>query len=76
MKINRVLRQITSQIYKNRPAMQEQLRTNYRIERVNGGLLCDLWFLTSGCIHDRQGGCVIVQLRKTRKNRRLEKDRV
>ena len=33
MKINRVLRQITSQIYKNRPAMQEQLRTNYRIER-------------------------------------------
>ena len=59
MKINRVLRQITSQIYKNRPAMQEQLRTNYRIERVNSGLLCDLWFLTSGCIHDRQGGCVM-----------------
>lgn len=59
MNTNHVLRQITYEIYKQRPVMPERLRTNYRIERANGGLLCDLWFLTVGCIHDAQGGCVM-----------------
>ena len=47
MNTNNVLRQITYEIYKQRPVMPEKMRTNYRIERANGGLLCDLWFLTS-----------------------------
>ena len=55
MNTNNVLRQITYEIYEQRPVMPEKLRTNYRIERANGGLLCDLWFLTVGCIHDTQG---------------------
>ena len=59
MNTNNVLRQITYEIYKQRPVMPEKMRTNYRIERANGGLLCDLWFLTVGCIHDAQGGCVM-----------------
>ena len=59
MNTNNVLRQITYEIYKQRPIMPEKMRTNYRIERANGGLLCDLWFLTVGCIHDAQGGCVM-----------------
>ena len=59
MNTNNVLRQITYEIYKQRPVMPERMRTNYRIERANGGLLCDLWFLTIGCIHDAQGGRVM-----------------
>lgn len=39
--------------------MPENMRTHYRIERANGGLLCDLWFLTKGCIHDAGGGCTM-----------------
>lgn len=39
--------------------MPPKMRTHYRIERANGGLLCDLWFLTRGCIHDAQGGCTM-----------------
>lgn len=39
--------------------MPSKMRTHYRIERANGGLLCDLWFLTRGCIHDAQGGCTM-----------------
>ena len=59
MNVNNVLRQITYEIYRQRPVVSEKMRTNYRIERANGGLLCDLWFLTVGCVHDAQGGCVM-----------------
>ena len=59
MNSNKVLRQITYEIYKSRPAIPAKMRTNYRIERVNGGFLCDLWFLTQGCRHDAAGGCVM-----------------
>ncbi len=54
---NVVLRYMAHQIYQKRPVMPTRFRTNYRIERVNGGLLCDLWFLTGGCVHDARGGC-------------------
>ncbi len=59
MKANEALRQMTARVYAQRPAVNENLCTNYRIERVNGGYLCDLWFLTTGCRHDMQGGCVM-----------------
>lgn len=59
MNVNKVLRQIAYNIYQKRPVIRSEMRTNYRIERANGGLLCDLWFLTTGCIHDAQGGCVM-----------------
>ena len=56
---NEVLKQITCRIYRERPVISSNMRTNYRIERVCGDLLCDLWFLTTGCRHDAQGGCVM-----------------
>lgn len=59
MNNNKILKRITYDIYKSRPPMPVKMRTNYRIERVNGGLLCDLWFLTVGCMHDAGGGCVM-----------------
>jgi len=59
MDSNRVLRQITYKIYQSRNIMPHSMRTNYRIERANGGFLCDLWFLTVGCVHDACGGCVM-----------------
>lgn len=59
MDSNEILKQITCRIYQERPAIPSNMRTNYRIERVCGDLLCDLWFLTTGCRHDAQGGCVM-----------------
>ena len=59
MNTNYVLKQIAYEIYKQRSIMPEKMRTNYRIERANRGLLCDLWFLTVGCVHDAQGACVM-----------------
>lgn len=56
---NQVLKKITKQIYDRRPMMPVNQRTHYRIERANGGLLCDLWFLTRGCVHDACGGCTM-----------------
>lgn len=59
MNSSNILKKITYEIYKKRPMMPEDQRTNYRIERANGGLLCDLWFLTRGCTHDASGGCTM-----------------
>ena len=39
--------------------MPPEMKTYYRIERANGGLLCDLWFLAAGCVHDAEGGCTM-----------------
>lgn len=58
-KDNQVLKKITKKIYDMRPQMPPDKRTHYRIERANGGLLCDLWFLTRGCMHDAGGGCTM-----------------
>ncbi|MCD8014663.1 MAG: radical SAM protein [Lachnospiraceae bacterium] len=59
MSVNRVLKQITASIYRERPTVPLEKRTNYRKERVNGACLCDLWFLTVGCVHDMHGGCTM-----------------
>lgn len=65
MNRNNLLKQVTYQIYKKRSVMDKNMRTNYRIERVNGGFLCDLWFLTAGCRHDAAGGCVMCNYGKS-----------
>lgn len=62
---NAVLKRIMYQIYQKRPVMPSDYRTHYRIERVNGGLLCDLWFLTGGCSHDARGGCTMCNYGKS-----------
>lgn len=54
-----ILKKFAYEAYRTRPVLPLTQRTNYRIERVNGGLLCDLWFLTTGCAHDAGGGCVM-----------------
>lgn len=59
MKNNLILQAFAYEAYRNRLTLPSQSRVNYRIERVNNGLLCDLWFLTTGCRHDAQGGCVM-----------------
>lgn len=65
VKNNLVLKQMSYQIFQKRSAMPAKYRTHYRIERVNGGFLCDLWFLTNGCIHDAQGGCTMCNYGKS-----------
>lgn len=59
MKVNRALQRFAFLARQNRPEIPPGLRTRYRIERVNGGYFCDLWFLTHGCSHDICGGCVM-----------------
>lgn len=57
--INKVLRQVTKQIYEERQPLPESQKTNFRIERVNNHNFAELWFLTAGCRHDRFGGCTM-----------------
>lgn len=59
VKSNLLLKAFTQAVYRERAVSPPENRVNYRLERVNGGLLCDLWFLTTGCLHDMGGGCVM-----------------
>lgn len=54
-----LLKHLAHELYMERPIVSKQYRTTRRIERADGGLLCDLGFVTTGCIHDAQGGCVM-----------------
>ena len=56
---NRVLKEITRRIYQNRVPLPDYQKTNFRLEKVNNGCFAELWFQTSGCSHDRSGGCTM-----------------
>lgn len=58
-KVNELLRYMAARVYEERPELPERFRTMYRLEWVNGGMLCDVWFLSRGCAHDARGGCVM-----------------
>lgn len=58
-KINPVLRKIMKEIYQKRNTLPTDYITNARIERVNDGAFCEIWFLTQGCTHDSCGGCTM-----------------
>ncbi|MGF0032208.1 radical SAM protein [Bariatricus sp. SGI.154] len=63
---NIVLKKITRHIYEERMPLPEYQKTNIRIERVNNRNFAELWFLTAGCRHDRQGGCTMCNYGKGR----------
>ncbi len=58
-KINQVLRIIMRKIYEERMLLPEYPRTEVRYEKVQDGVLSDVWFMTPGCSHDRAGGCTM-----------------
>lgn len=74
--MSELLRRFTHEIYQRRPILPLEERTNYRIERVNGGFLCDLWFLTTGCLHDAEGGCVMCNYGRGSSAARSEEERI
>ena len=57
--INVFLKKIMQDVYARRNPLSEELKTVVRTERVNGGILCEVWFMTRGCCHDMEGGCVM-----------------
>lgn len=71
-KTNEALRQMALAAYKRRPVLPEQYQTMYRLEHANGGLLCDIWFMSRGCYHDSQGGCTMCNYGKSSKKVREE----
>lgn len=64
-KINEALRRMALEAYKRRPVLPEQYQTMYRLEHANGGLLCDIWFMSKGCYHDSRGGCTMCNYGKS-----------
>ncbi len=74
--MSELLRRLAHEVYQRRPILPLEERTNYRIERVNGGFLCDLWFLTTGCLHDAAGGCVMCNYGRGSPTARPEEERI
>lgn len=58
-KNNQVLRIIMRRIYADRIALPEYPRTDARYEKVQDRVFSEVWFMTQGCSHDRDGGCTM-----------------
>lgn len=58
-KVNQVLRIIMHKIYADRIALPEYPRTDARYEKVQDRVFSEVWFMTPGCSHDRDGGCTM-----------------
>lgn len=58
-KVNPVLRAIMQKIYSNRKPLPAKPRTAVRYEKVQDRIFSEVWFMTPGCSHDRDGGCTM-----------------
>ena len=56
---NMALKSFCQQTRANRRQMPIEQRVKTRVEHVGNGVFCNLWFLTTGCLHDAKGGCVM-----------------
>ncbi|GFI23660.1 hypothetical protein IMSAGC011_02450 [Lachnospiraceae bacterium] len=58
-RINQVLRRIMYKIYEQRKSSPKYPRTEVRYEKVQDRTFSEVWFMTLGCSHDRDGGCTM-----------------
>lgn len=58
-KVNLALRAVMRKIYWNRKPLPKKPRTVVRYERVQDKVFSEVWFMTPGCSHDRNGGCTM-----------------
>lgn len=58
-KINPILNLITQKIYQDRKPLPEMPRISTRYEKVQDKVFSEIWFMTPGCSHDRNGGCTM-----------------
>lgn len=62
---NQVLKFVMKSIYAARKPLPLSPKTVTRTETVNGHSSCELWFMTKGCSHDRDGGCTMCNYGKS-----------
>lgn len=58
-KVNPVLHAVMQKIYTERKPLPENPRISVRYERVQDRVFSEVWFMTPGCCHDRNGGCTM-----------------
>lgn len=58
-RVNPVLRAIMQKIYRERMPLPEEPKIVARYEKVQGRVFSEVWFMTPGCFHDRNGGCTM-----------------
>lgn len=58
-KVNPILHIATQKIYRSRKTLPETPRISVRYEKVQDGVFSEVWFMTPGCSHDRNGGCTM-----------------
>ncbi|MCT4688877.1 radical SAM protein [Vallitalea sp.] len=56
---NNFLKEITKKIHSERTPLNINQKIYHRHETVDGGVFCEIWFMTKGCKHDREGGCTM-----------------
>lgn len=56
---NRLLKEAAQKIYEKRECLDINEKVYCRHERVDGGEFVEIWFMTGGCNHDKDGGCTM-----------------
>ncbi len=58
-KVNSVLNAVMQKIYMERKPLPDTPRTVVRYEKVQDRVFSEMWFMTPGCSHDKNGGCTM-----------------
>lgn len=64
---NMLLREATHKMYEKRKCLDINEKVFCRHEHVDGGEFVEIWFMTGGCSHDRDGGCTMCNYGKGHK---------
>lgn len=56
---NKLLKEATLKMYQKRKCLDINEKVFCRHERVESGEFVEIWFMTGGCSHDRDGGCTM-----------------
>jgi len=68
---NLALKAIMEKVYQNRHPLPDEPKVVVRHEVADGKPMCEVWFMTNGCSHDRSGGCTMCNYGK---GKHAEKD--
>lgn len=61
------LENITKRLYDKRMSLDKNQKVYCRYEKVDNGIFAEIWFMTEGCKHDRNGGCTMCNYGKGHK---------
>ena len=62
---NRILKTVMKELHDKKKPLPDDPKTVVRTEFSGGRHMCEVWFMTKGCVHDKDGGCTMCNYGKS-----------